>query len=287
MTRARKTAAPAMWQDNHSGDRGHRLMTRKLADAIPALYANENAADYDTVLAPAKLFSPYGSWTWYITELDPETGLCFGLIDGFEKELGYFDLTELAETTIFGGVPAVERDLYWQPKTLGEIRNGSRENPPRNEDARERETETGEIHPPALTASGEPLFGHAAHDAPDGAGGELPAGDAAASNDDAVDPAGKPDAAGEHGAPDETIITEELKVVLSIRAGHATIGVQRTSSDPHIEEFDGLDMAGLAEKAPAVIERARTKWHAEPRAAQAPAAERETGQKRPEALRLF
>ena len=41
-------------------------------------------------------------------------------------ELGYFDLTELSEVTVFGGVPAVERDLYWEPQTLGEIRRQSR-----------------------------------------------------------------------------------------------------------------------------------------------------------------
>ena len=52
----------------------------------------------------------------------PETGLCFGLVEGFETEVGYFDLTELAEATVFGSVPAVERDLYWKPMTLGEIR---------------------------------------------------------------------------------------------------------------------------------------------------------------------
>ena len=45
--------ATATWQDNHSGKRGHQLMTKKLADAIPALGANENARDYDEVLAPA------------------------------------------------------------------------------------------------------------------------------------------------------------------------------------------------------------------------------------------
>ena len=60
-----------------------------------------------------------------MTEWDRETGLCFGLVEGFEDELGYFDLTELAEATVFGGVPAVERDLYWKPKTLGEIRRQS------------------------------------------------------------------------------------------------------------------------------------------------------------------
>ena len=55
-----------------------------------------------------------------------ETGTCFGLVEGFESELGYFDLTELAEATVFGSVPAVERDLYWEPTTLGEIRRQSR-----------------------------------------------------------------------------------------------------------------------------------------------------------------
>ena len=118
------TAAP-IWQDTNSGPRGHELMTRELGEKIPALYANENVKDYDSVVAPAKLFSPYTGWRWYITEWDAATGLCFGLVEGFETELGYFDLTELADVTVFGGVPAIERDLYWQPKTLGEIRRGA------------------------------------------------------------------------------------------------------------------------------------------------------------------
>ena len=120
------TKTTTTWQDNHSGRRKHKLMTKELGDTIPALYANENVEDYDAVLAAAKLFSPYNGWTWYITEWDAETGLCFGLVEGFETELGYFDLTELAEATVFGGVPAVERDLYWKPTTLGETRRQSR-----------------------------------------------------------------------------------------------------------------------------------------------------------------
>ena len=99
------------WRDNPSGRRRHKLMTKELGDTIPA---------------PAKLFCPYNGWRWYITEWEPETGLCFGLVEGFEVELGYFDLTELAEATVFGTVPAVERDLYWQPTTIGEIRRQSR-----------------------------------------------------------------------------------------------------------------------------------------------------------------
>ena len=114
------------WQDTHSGRRGHKLMTKELGATIPAIGANENVDDHDSVPAPAKLFSPYNGWRWYITEWDPETGLCFGLVEGFETEIGYFDLTELAEVTVFGSVPAVERDLYWAPMTLGEIRRQSR-----------------------------------------------------------------------------------------------------------------------------------------------------------------
>ena len=119
------TETTTTWRDAHGGLRGHELMTKELGDAIPALHANENVENYDDVLAPMKLFSPYGSWTWYVTEWDPQTGTCFGLVEGFETELGHFDLTELAEVTVFGGVPAVERDLYWQPKTIGEIRRGA------------------------------------------------------------------------------------------------------------------------------------------------------------------
>ena len=123
MTQGEGNAEPApMWRDRHRGRRGHPLMTEKLGGTIPPLYATEETTDTDSVIARAKLFSPYSGWTWYITEWDLETGMCFGLVEGFETELGYFDLTELSEITVFGGVPAIERDLYWQPRTLGEIR---------------------------------------------------------------------------------------------------------------------------------------------------------------------
>lgn len=112
-----------MWQDRHSGRRRHKLMTKAAAKNIPPLYANEAAEDPDSVVAHVKLFSPYSGWTWYITEWDSETGRAFGLVDGFEVEMGYFDLTELSETMLMGGrLPAVERDMYWKPMTLGEIR---------------------------------------------------------------------------------------------------------------------------------------------------------------------
>ena len=322
MTDEKETAATT-WEDEHSGKRGHQLMPQKLADTIPALGANENARDYDEVLAPAKLFSPYNGWTWHITEMDPVTGQCFGLVEGFEKEIGYFDLTELAETTVFGGVPAVERDLYWEPRTLGEIRNGFPGDSSQGEEGSEGYTmtdETGtETRPPDVANVEEFLFGTTTDDAPADVAEALSAGDAIDEIGDmeaAEEPEAEPEAAaeesevaddaGEQPAPAGAETTKELKVVLSIRGGRATIGVQQPSSDPHIESFDDPDLFGLADLFPAVVVRARARWEEESRhpayekpapparrqrrrepAADTPTAEGETEQPQRLGLRLF
>ena len=285
-----KETAATMWQDQHAGKRGHQLMTQKLAETIPAIYANENVADYDTVLAHAKLFSPYSNWTWYITELDAETGQCFGLVEGFEKEIGYFDLTELAETTVLGGVPAVERDLYWEPRTIGEIKRGSQGDSPHSEEKQKGDSMSGETgtedQSQDVVNVDEFLFGgvteETADDSPAEVAGEVPAGDPTNEADDVGDletdrePGGdsetdeEPDAAdtdddaGEQPATAETEATDELKVVLSIRGGRAVIGVQRPSADPHIESFDDTDLFGLADEFPAVVARAKARWEEEP-----------------------
>jgi len=36
-----------------------------------------------------KFFHPMSSWTWYLTEYDPKERLAFGLVAGFETEIGY------------------------------------------------------------------------------------------------------------------------------------------------------------------------------------------------------
>ena len=291
-----KETTATMWDDRHAGKRGHQLMTQKLAETIPAIYANEKVAEYDTVLAHAKLFSPYSNWTWFITEMDRETGQCFGLVDGLEQEIGYFDLTELAETTVFGGVPAVERDLYWEPRTIGEIKRGSRDDTPPNGEIREGDTmtdynETGN-HASDVVNVEEFLFGGVNGETADDAEGDFPVGGAAeeVAAGDATDgagdtetaqgpeaeadtdtPADEPyvadndDDAGEQPAPGETEAPDELKAVLSIRGNRATIGVQQPSADPHIEVFEDTDLFGLADEFPAVVARARARWEEEPR----------------------
>ena len=99
------------------GERRHKLVTQELRKQIPPLYSQEENPD-PTVWA--KFFTPDSSWTWYATEFDGEDRF-FGLVDGHEVELGYFSLHELAETRGPMGLP-IERDLYWNPKPVSEVR---------------------------------------------------------------------------------------------------------------------------------------------------------------------
>ena len=112
-------------------------------------------------------------------------------------------------------------------------------------------TETTRSDAPGVDES---LFGEATEDT------EAAVADEQDANEETKqDPQGADDAEAQYGAP------EALKVVVSIKGGRATIGVQQPSSDPHIESFDDLDASGLAREVPAVIERARAKWEDEPK----------------------
>jgi hypothetical protein len=71
-------------------------------------------------IAQVKFFTPTSNWTWWATEYDPEQKLFFGLVEGFERELGYFSLDELHEAKGPLGL-GIERDLYWTPKPLKEV----------------------------------------------------------------------------------------------------------------------------------------------------------------------
>ena len=104
------------------------------------------------------------------------------------------------------------------------------------------------------------LSGDAADDAPAVDAGEQDSNLKAEQDLEGSEDAGdKPDAEAQADA------AEELKVVVSIKGGRATIGVQRPSSDPHIESFDDHDLSGLAQEVPAVTDRARARWEDAPK----------------------
>ena len=94
--------------------RGHGFYPTKAA-RVPAIGSTESVDD-------PKVRAHYfvGSWDWYVTEWNPETGEAFGFVKGLDSELGYFSLVEM-ETVRAQGIWPVERDLYWSPVPLSEV----------------------------------------------------------------------------------------------------------------------------------------------------------------------
>jgi hypothetical protein len=81
---------------------------------LPKLYSQEELGL--DALAQVKFFAPDSNWTWYASEFDGEDTF-FGLVAGFEVELGYFSLLELSTYRSNLGMP-IERDLYFKPDAL-------------------------------------------------------------------------------------------------------------------------------------------------------------------------
>lgn len=90
------------------------LLPTAIRARLPELYSNEHIGL--EALAQVKFFTPDSNWTWYASEFDGED-IFFGLVDGFEIELGYFSLSELQDTRGPLGLP-IERDIHFEPKTL-------------------------------------------------------------------------------------------------------------------------------------------------------------------------
>jgi Protein of unknown function (DUF2958) len=79
---------------------------------IPALHAQDDSPD---PIAHLKYTSTQTGWTWYVTEFNGED-IFFGLVQGFEEELGYFSLSELM-------LNDVQRDANFQPTPISQLRN--------------------------------------------------------------------------------------------------------------------------------------------------------------------
>ena len=94
-------------------------MTADLRTQLPQLYSQEEVDDPKAI---AKFFTPDSNWTWYATEFDG-VDTFFGLVDGFEQELGYFSLKELEDIRGPLGL-LVERDMHFGPKPLSAVREG-------------------------------------------------------------------------------------------------------------------------------------------------------------------
>jgi hypothetical protein len=96
-----------------------KLLTKAIEAKLAKhpLYSTEKS-DIKEVLV--KFFTPDSSWTWYVTEGN-KTGEgdweFFGLVDGHEKEWGYFTLSELQSVRGNLNLP-IERDLWFENRFI-------------------------------------------------------------------------------------------------------------------------------------------------------------------------
>lgn len=108
-----------------------QYMTKEIIKRMPRYYGEGN--DQHNPIAQVKFFNPFGSWTWYGLEFDPNQEMFFGLVFGYEAELGSFSIAEFesvkgtpikitvngeARTILHTGI---ERDYYFTPKPIAEV----------------------------------------------------------------------------------------------------------------------------------------------------------------------
>ena len=101
---------------------GEYLLDEETRLKLPALRSGEELGL--DAKAQAKFFSPDSGWTWYASEFDGQD-VFFGLVSGFEVELGYFSLSELESAKGPLGL-GIERDRFFEPRTLKELTEAHR-----------------------------------------------------------------------------------------------------------------------------------------------------------------
>lgn len=97
----------------------NELLPDELRKSLPPLYAQENVQD---PIVHIRFFTPDSNWVWYATEGSPEGEdfIFFGYVIGFEREWGYFALSELTTARGPSGVK-IERDLHFQAMPLQQV----------------------------------------------------------------------------------------------------------------------------------------------------------------------
>lgn len=90
-----------------------KLMTKVIINALPKLYTTDGVKLEDKVII-CKFFTPWSNWTWFVFEGEKQEDgdyLFFGMVHGFERELGYFSLSQLQSVTGPFGLK-IERDKW-------------------------------------------------------------------------------------------------------------------------------------------------------------------------------
>jgi hypothetical protein len=103
-------------------------LPKEIEAILPPLYSQENVSD---PVAAVKFFDPCGRFTFYVLEGSRQPdgdlllfGFCRSALGPDCDEMGYVSLSQLESVRGPLGL-GIERDLYFEPTPLSEIRGGS------------------------------------------------------------------------------------------------------------------------------------------------------------------
>ena len=98
-----------------------KLITKEISKKAQAAFGVYSTTEFAEQEVIAKFFDPAGSWTWYLLNQNPQdTDYLWGIVDGFEVEVGSFSLSELQTARNHLGI-GIERDLYFKPTNAKQL----------------------------------------------------------------------------------------------------------------------------------------------------------------------
>ena len=101
------------------GEYQMKLLTKENLKALPA--QGSTIGQGEDAIAQVKFFTPWAGWPWYAVEYNPECKLFYGLVDGFDQEVGYWTLEDLENAVGPMGMK-IERDRYFKRTPLRELK---------------------------------------------------------------------------------------------------------------------------------------------------------------------
>lgn len=94
------------------------LITNELRERFEII--GNQSEDLNPIII-TKFFNPSGVGTWYVSEFEPDTNICFGYVTGLgHNEWGYFSLTELEALELPLGLK-IERDRSFREQRFEEL----------------------------------------------------------------------------------------------------------------------------------------------------------------------
>lgn len=100
-----------------------KLITKQIENRLAKypLYSQDGKGMKAKILC--KFFNPCGAGTWYVLEAEKLPNgdyRFFGIVDLYEREYGYFLLSQLKSVRNRFGL-GIERDMYFKPCMVGDL----------------------------------------------------------------------------------------------------------------------------------------------------------------------